>query len=414
MNIEGPREKTYSGEAPIYNQKSFWKGVLFGIASMLIILTLIMFGDSLFGLSNGRIAVGSILLKINKLDRIVDRYYLDYFEHDDTESVQSIEDSIYSGYIDHLNDPYSKYLNEEMVRKIADSTTGTFTGIGITVTQDRDTGNIKVVTTHENGPSDLVGIKKDDILYKVNGTIIKNMTTTELIPLLRGPKGTSVELVVVRDGKKLTFNVLRDEIVSKTVSGNMINDEVGVINIYQFEQVTGEQFNEAYAELEKQGVKKLIIDLRNNPGGVVDAAVNICEHFVHNKLITYTLNKQGDKREFSTSDKEKIIDIPVVLLVNSNTASASEIMTSAFKYYKLGKVIGENTFGKGIVQTVFDLGDGTALELTIAKYFTPDDKNIQYKGIEPDIEEEFNYKQYLVDSSDNQIDKAIKVLQEDL
>jgi len=341
--------------------------------------------------------------KINELKAYTDMYYYDNV--DDTE----LKDGLYEGMISGLGDKYSVYYNEEDYKQMQVSTTGQYYGIGAGLRQDPDTMVVSISKIYEGTPSDEAGLLADDVITSVDGTDATSMEVTELVKLIRGEEGTSVHLEVYRPstGENLSFDVERKNVTLPSVSSQMLGDNIGYIHIDSFETETADQFEKAVAELDSEGMKALVLDVRYNGGGLVTAVVQV----------VYTEDKNGH-RETYTSSGDTYMEYPLAVLINEDSASASEILAGAIKDYEYGTLIGTTTFGKGIVQTIFPLEDGDAVKLTTAKYFTPNGNYIHGVGIDPDIELEYEYlnpdgTEYDV-KYDNQIQKAVEVLTEEL
>lgn len=351
--------------------------------------------------------------KINELKAYTDMYYYD--EVDDTE----LQDGLYEGMISGLGDKYSVYYNAEDYKQMQVSTTGQYYGIGAGLRQDPDTMVVSISKIYEGTPSDEAGLLADDVITSVDGTDATSMEVTELVKLIRGAEGTSVHLEVYRPstGENLSFDVERKNVTLPSVSSQMLDDNIGYVHIDSFETETADQFEKAVAELDKEGMKAMVLDVRYNGGGLVTAVVQILDDILPEGTVVYTEDKNGH-RETYTSSGDTYMEYPLAVLINEDSASASEILAGAIKDYEYGTLIGTTTFGKGIVQTIFPLEDGDAVKLTTAKYFTPNGNYIHGVGIDPDIELEYEYlnpdgTEYDV-KYDNQIQKAVEVLTEEL
>lgn len=286
---------------------------------------------------------------------------------------------------EELNDPYSYYYTPDEFKNEMDSSEGRYCGIGATIQKDEKTGALRIVETYKKSPARKAGIKAGDLVYKVDGKKITKKTITEIQNMVKGEKGTEVVLTVKRKGKYVDIKVVRDEVVVETVSYELITDDIGYIKVSQFEGMTAGHFNYAIGELLIDGMKKLVIDLRDNPGGLVDTVVKMIDRLVgDDKLVTYLEDKSGNRVEYYTQD-EWDLDIPIVILVNGSSASASELFTGAMRDYEKATIIGTTTFGKGIAQGYLNFTDGSALKLTTSKYYTPNGENIHKKGITPDL-----------------------------
>lgn len=400
---------------------SMAKGVLCGVLGTVIagwvVLTAVyaVTGKQLIFWDNnsaGKILDGKAVSKISELGAYINAYY-----YDDTDT-ETLQDGLYAGLLEGLGDKYSVYYNEEAYQQTQVSTTGQYYGIGAGLTQDPDTMIVSVSKVYEGTPSEEAGLLAEDVIMSVDGTEGDSMEVTELVKLIRGEEGTKVHLEVYRPstGENLAFDVERKNITLPSVSHEMLEDQIGYIAIESFETETALQFETALQDLESQGMQSLIIDLRYNGGGLVDSVVQILDDILPEGLLVYVEDKAGNRKDY-TSSGDSYIDYPMAVLVNQDSASASEIFAGAIKDYGYGTLIGTTTYGKGIVQTIFPLEDGDAVKLTTAKYFTPKGNYIHGVGIEPDIELEYEYmnpdgevyeKQY-----DNQLQKAIEVLKEE-
>ncbi|MFQ9509572.1 MAG: S41 family peptidase [Lachnospiraceae bacterium] len=413
------------------NRKSsgFMKGVLIGIASTAIIMVLILIGmqssldlSSISNLLNkesevtddsGQTSVvnAQVETKIKNLENIIHEKYL--FDIDESQ----MEDGIYKGLLSSLGDPYSVYYNKEEYQALMESTSGTYCGIGVLVSQNRETGVITVVKPFEGGPGYEAGILPGDILYKVAGEEVSGIDVSKVVANIKGEEGTSVDITVYRSGedKYIDFTLQRRSIEVPTVAHQMLEDKIGYIQITEFDSVTYDQYMEAFNDLQDQGMEGLIVDLRDNPGGLVDVTVKILDEMLPEGKIVYTEDKNGDGNTW-TSDAEHSFDKPLVVLVNGNSASASEIFSGAVKDYGVGTLVGTKTFGKGIVQVVMGMEDGTAIKLTVSRYFTPNGICIHETGIEPDVavelSDELKTKAVITAEEDNQLQKAIEVIKE--
>ena len=277
---------------------------------------------------------------------------------------------------------------------------------------------IKVVTCFEGTPAQKAGLQPGDILYTVNGTEVTGKDLTDVVSLIKTAEGDHVHMQIVRDGENdyLEFDVERSEVSVPTVAYKMMDDNIGYIAISEFDEVTAEQFRNALTDLEGQGMEKLIIDLRNNLGGLLDTCCEMLRQILPEGLIVYTEDKDGNREEYKC-DGANAFTKPMAVLVNSYSASAAEIFSGAVKDYGIGTLVGTKTFGKGIVQRIVGMDDGTAVKLTISKYFTPNGTDIHQKGIEPDItvelDDSLKNKVTITVEEDNQLQKAISILQEE-
>lgn len=328
--------------------------------------------------------------KAEKLIALVKKYYYQDVKDED------INEGIYKGIFAGLGDKYSSYMTKKEYALYETAVTGEFEGIGVTVTENKNR-QIEIINTIKDSPAEKEGLKKGDIIKKVDGKRYSELD--KAVMAMRGRRGTTVQLVVLRKNKYLEFNVRRAKIVNNTVMEKIIEGNIGYIKITAFENKTAEAFIRALERMEKKGVKGLIVDLRDNGGGLVNAGVGVADKLLGKGLITFTKDKYGNKQYYK-SDARKT-RLPYVVLVNENTASASEIISAAIKDLGPGKIVGVRTYGKGVIQISQPVGDGSGLKLTIMQYFSPKGNVIHKKGVKPDYE---------VKGRQNQLKKAIQLL----
>lgn len=341
--------------------------------------------------------------KAEGIQKVIDTYYLE------EEDISDVQEGVYKGMLQALGDPYSVYYSKEEYDAFQESYSGEYCGIGASLIQDGETGIITIVKAFEGSPAKEAGIRTDDIIYKVEGEEVTGQDLTEVVSKVKGVEDTKVHLTILRGSEEIEMDVVRKKISVPTVESEMLENSIGYIAVSEFDEITLKQWNEAYTSLQQQGMTSLIVDLRNNPGGGLSVVANILDTILPQGTIVYHEDKNGRREEF-TSDEEHKIEIPLAVLINGNSASASEIFAGAVKDYEIGTLIGTTTFGKGIVQQMISLGDGSAVKITISKYYTPKGVCIHESGIEPDIEVKFDAEKYLEDESDNQLQKAIEVL----
>lgn len=407
------------------NGGGFGRGLCLGIAGTLLVGALGTFivcrmtGSQIIIAGGGAGHAGSVdsvldaeaVAKVNELAAYIDLYY-----YDDTDE-EDLKNGLYAGLLEGLSDKYSVYYTADEYADTQVSMTGQYYGIGAGLAQDKETMVVTVSKVYEGTPSEAAGLRAEDIILSVDDTEATSMEVTELVKLIRGEAGTTVHLEIYRPstGEELSFDVERADVTLPSVASEMLTDQIGYIRIESFEKETATQFETALADLEGQGMTALVVDLRYNGGGLVDAVVQILDDILPEGLIVYTEDKNGSRQEYKSSG-DTHFDYPMAVLVNQDSASASEIFAGAIKDYHYGTLIGTTTYGKGIVQSVFPLSDGDAVKLTTAKYFTPNGNYIHGVGIEPDIELEYEYldpdgEEYEM-QYDNQIQKAIEVLGE--
>ncbi len=337
-----------------------------------------------------------------------------YFEEDiDTDLMH---ENIYKAIVDSLGDPYAAYYTAEELDDMMTDSEGTYYGIGSYVSMDSETGYAKLSGIFKNSPAEEAGLRDGDLIIETDGENLAGLTLDEVTARIKGPEGTTVELTIYREGEDsyLYFTVERRKVENQTVSFEMKENGIGYIQITEFDDVTLNQFKNAYSDLNTQGMKAMILDLRSNPGGNLDTVLDIAREMLPEGVITYTLDKSGNREDYTCEGKSPIT-IPVVILVNGYSASASELLTGAMHDYGLATVIGTNTYGKGIVQSIYPLTDGSGIKLTTSRYYTPNGVCIHETGIAPDVEVEFDSEAYYAEESvDNQLEYAIDYLSESL
>ena len=347
--------------------------------------------------------------KAEILSSYINRFYLNDIDYG------KMGDIIYKAMVSGLDDKYAAYYTKDEYKDISEKTKGEFCGIGAYISQGKNDNSLKVAGVVKGGPAEKAGIKKGDIIVEVDGENIQGKDSSYAVSKMKGKKGTNVSISVVRKGNKkpITFNIKREVIHDNTVSYKMLDNNIGYISVSAFETVTKKQFKSAVDCLEKKNEKGLIIDLRDNGGGLLDTALDMLDHILPKKLVVYTKDKNGVAEEYYTKD-DKEIKIPIVILVNGNSASASEVFCGALRDYGKAKLLGTKTFGKGIVQSSFAFRDGTGLKFTASKYYTPKGINIHGTGFEPDIKVKSNGKMTALKESgykvDNQINAALDYL----
>lgn len=348
--------------------------------------------------------------KAGEIEELINAYYLDEIDG------QKVEDTMYTGMVAGLEDPYSVYYSKEELESMEESISGAYSGIGATLTQDPDTGDLSVVSCFDGTPAQEAGLQPGDVITGWNGNSVEGMELSELVSKIKTDPEEQLTLEIERDGEILEVELTRREVQIPTVEYEMLDDQIGYIRLVEFDEVTADQFKEALEDLENQNMKKLIIDVRNNPGGVLQVVCDMLDQLLPEGLIVYTEDKNGNRKEY-TSDEEHQFTKPLAVLANENSASASEIFAGAIQDYGIGTIVGTTTFGKGIVQRTFYLSDGTGVKLTVAKYYTPKGHDIHKKGITPDVEieldEELKNQSNISHEEDNQLQKAIEVLQEE-
>ena len=395
-------------------RRKFWLGFCFGVIGVLIATVLFTMGSYLYYKNkaeykeevkvdtqntNDSVVNSTTTSKIKMIERLIKKnYYKDVDE-------ETLADGIYRGMLDSLGDPYSEYYSAEDLKEVRESNEGIYYGIGAYVSLDTDLKLAVISGIISGTPAEEAGLQEGDLIYKVDGQDVTGMTTSEVVTLIRGEEFTTVDLTLIRDGETVEYTVERRKVESPTVHYEMLENNIGYIQITEFDDVTTDQFTEAMAVLKGQNMKGLILDLRSNGGGNLSTCIDIANQLLPKGIVVYTEDKYGNREEYTCDGKRKF-DKPMVVLVNGYSASASEILTGAIKDYGIGTIMGTTTYGKGIVQQIMSLKDGTAVKMTISKYYTPKGNYIHDIGIEPDIEVEFDADAYKKDKTDNQLNAA--------
>ena len=376
--------------------------LIVAVAGFLVGQVGLLFFGSGSGVNNFR-----VISKLSMLEAYVDHFFLNETDSD------RLEDYIYKGYIAGLDDPYAAYYNAEEYAQLMEEDSGEYRGIGVTVRQDTDTGYVVVEEVNKNGPAYNAGVQVDDIIMQVDGQDTAELGLQETVSAIK-KNDEPVVLTILRDSETMELTVDKSQIVMETVTWEMKENKIGYIAVSQFVENTSEQFNEALTSLSEEGMTGLIIDLRDNGGGLLTSCLDMVSRFVPDeKLIVYTEDKNGNRTEYN-SDSVDVLNIPVVLLVNENSASASEIMTGCLKDYGIATVVGETTYGKGIVQNIMPLPDGSAVKMTVSQYYTPNGNDIHEVGIAPDVTVEMSEEEWAAAQDDvqkdTQLQKALKIL----
>ena len=389
------------------NKTKFLPGFLTGAFVMLIVAICVGFGINAVKTETGSKTTISSEVS-GKLDFLKDVIDLKYLEKTDE---KTLEENIYKGLLQGLNDPYSVYYTKDEYDALKEETSGSYCGIGALVSQNADTGVITAINVFKGSPAEKAGMKNGDIIFKVEDKEVTGEDLNNVVAKMKGEKDTKVKINVYRTSEKeyIDLEVTRDKVDVPTVEHKMLDKSkgIGYIQITQFEEVTYDQFKEALDDLKKRGMKSVIFDLRNNPGGLYDTVCEMLDDLLPEGTLVYTKDRDGNKQE-KKSDAN-FLDMPMVVLQNENSASASEIFSGAIQDFGAGKIVGTQSFGKGIVQSIIPLSDGSAVKLTVEKYYTPKGVNIHGKGITPDVKVEISKD----GKKDNQLQKAIEVIEKE-
>lgn len=403
-------------------------GFFFGVLTSMICLALVCFGFKTVLNMTGQLLVigekgastidGSALLndevakKIDEIYAYMNIYYYGEFEKED------IYNSLYSGVLESLGDPYSVYYTAEEYEDMKVSTSGKYVGIGAGVSQDLTTMEVTISKVYRGTPSEEAGLKNGDMILSVEDVQATSVEVSELVQYIRGEEGTTVHMVIYRPstGETLEFDVERRSVVLPSIEGELLEDGIGYIQITEFQDETDEQFATMVTQLKKEGAKGLIIDVRANPGGLLRTVVNLLDQILPEGLLVYVEDKYGNRDNYNSDPL--CLDLPIVVLTDESSASASEIFAGALKDYDYATLVGKTTYGKGIVQNILPLSDNDAMKITIAKYFTPKGNDIHKVGVTPHVEVDYEYfgsedevydKQY-----DSQFLKAVEIMKEKL
>ncbi len=391
----------------------FIGGLAAGLFAVSVVLVGVLIGSSQkkLNVSEDSAISQETLQKMQVIEQIINMHYY----KDEDISAEAISNGIYKGMVQSLGDAYSAYYTQEELSALLQHTQGVYYGIGASVSIDTATSYPKIVTIYEGTPAEEAGLREEDIIYEVAGESTYGLDLTTVVSKIKGEEDTWINLTIVRDGQPdyLSIDVQRRKVDVPTVEYEMLEDGMAYILISEFDDVTVDQFTDKLAMARGNGMKGLILDLRGNPGGSLDSVIQIAQRILPKGLIVYTEDKYGYRNEYMCDGKREITE-PLVVLINGNSASASEILAGAVKDYGIGTLVGTTTFGKGIVQSAISLNDGTAVKLTISTYFTPNGNNIHGVGVTPDVECEFDVDAYYEDPSapDNQLEKAKEVLRE--
>ncbi|HJJ13168.1 MAG: S41 family peptidase [Clostridia bacterium] len=347
--------------------------------------------------------------KLSSIEQIVDKDYLGEIDEN------KIFDETIKGYVEGLNDEYSQYFTKEELDKYkTDNIEGQFVGIGVYIIQDTEKNAIRVLAPIKGSPAEKAGILAGDYIVKVDDQAYTGEQITEATNKMKGKEGTKVKIQIIRDEKNLDFEVERANVRVNPVEADIYEENIGYLKISSFDQGSGSEVTKKVEELKEKNIKSLIIDLRNNGGGIVDEAIEIADLFTNkDSTLLITKDKHGNEN-ISKAKKDKVIEVPIIVLTNENTASASEILAGALKDNNVAKIVGTTTFGKGVIQELLTMKDGTGLKLTTNEYYTPNRNKINKVGIEPDekieLPEEYKNILSIPKEVDTQLNKAIELL----
>ena len=351
---------------------------------------------------------GEITSELSKYRALIDKYFLGEVDE------EKLKEGAIKGYIEGLDDPYTEYISKEDMEDYLTDATGNFVGIGIYMVQDTETNKIMVLAPIKGSPAEKAGILPGDLIVSVDGVTYTAEEMTVASSKIKGEVGTAVKIEVLRGNETLNFELTRENIKVNPVEGKKLENNIGYIEFSSFDDGTAEEFKTKFEELQEQGIKSLIIDLRNNGGGIVDEALKIADYILEkDDVILYEVDK-NEKETVEKSKNDPIINMPIIILTNENTASSSEILAGALKDYGKAKIVGTKTYGKGVIQQLLTLPDGSGLKITSEEYLTPNKTKINEIGIEPNEEVKLpdSVKNVLTveEKDDTQLQKAIEMI----
>ena len=387
---------------------------VYKIIMLMVIVAFITFLVTSIGMQkyfygkNNKEGTNEIVSEINNYRKIIDKYYLGEVDE------EKLKEGAIKGYIEGLEDPYTEYISKEDMQDYLEDTMGNFVGIGIYMVQDTEENKIMVLSPIKNSPAEKAGIQPGDYIIKINDVEYKGEQMTEASNKIKGEEGSTVKLEIQRKEEILTFEIKRENIIVNPVEGKVLENNIGYIAFSSFDEETAKEFKNKYEELSKQGITSLIVDLRNNGGGIVNVALDIAEYFAPKvSVLLYEVDKNNNE-EIKKSENEPIINMPVIILTNENTASSSEILAGALQDLGIAKIVGTKTYGKGVIQEVLSLPDGSGIKITSEKYLTPNKREINKVGIQPDVEVELpetvDNILNVEEKDDTQLQKAVEML----
>ena len=377
------------------------------VAFITFLVTSIGMQEYFYG-NNNKEGTNEIVSEINNYRKIIDKYYLGEVDE------EKLKEGAIKGYIEGLEDPYTEYISKEDMQDYLEDTMGNFVGIGIYMVQDTEENKIMVLSPIKNSPAEKAGIQPGDYIIKINDVEYKGEQMTEASNKIKGEEGSTVKLEIQRKEEILTFEIKRENIIVNPVEGKVLENNIGYIAFSSFDEETAKEFKNKYEELSKQEITSLIVDLRNNGGGIVNVALDIAEYFApKGSVLLYEVDKNNNE-EIKKSENEPIINMPVIILTNENTASSSEILAGALQDLGIAKIVGTKTYGKGVIQEVLSLPDGSGIKITSEKYLTPNKREINKVGIQPDVEVELpetvDNILNVEEKDDTQLQKAVEML----
>lgn len=358
---------------------------------------------------NGVLSDSSHVQKIEYLEKMIDQEYLGEVDNDE------MAEGVYAGLVYGLGDAYSRYYTADEYAQETASTDGAYAGIGVSIQKNKN-GGVQIAECYEGGPGADAGLQTGDVITAINDTDVTDMELSDVVSLIRENKDKTIVLTVFRENEEKSREISVDvtDVELPSVFGEMLDKKTGYIQITQFTGVTPQQYKDMFTELKDKGMERLVIDLRDNPGGLLTSVCDILREILPEGLIVYTEDKYGNREEETCDGKNKL-DMPLAVLVNENSASASEIFAGAVQDHGVGTIVGTTTYGKGVVQELRQLSDGSAVKLTVSNYYTPNGNSINKVGIKPDVEVKLASvllnKDEITHEEDNQLQKALNVIE---
>lgn len=387
--------------------KEYAAGVLTGILVVILAVGGVKFVQQ--RQYNGVLSDSSHVQKIEYLEKLIDQEYLGEVDNDE------MAEGVYAGLVYGLGDVYSRYYTADEYAQETASTDGAYAGIGVSIQKNRN-GGVQIAECYEGGPGADAGLQTGDVITAINDTDVTDMELSDVVSLIRENKDKTIVLTVFRENEEKSREISVDvtDVELPSVFGEMLDKKTGYIQITQFTGVTPQQYKDMFAELKDKGMERLVIDLRDNPGGLLTSVCDILREILPEGLIVYTEDKDGNREEETCDGKNKL-NMPLAVLVNENSASASEIFAGAVQDHGVGTIVGTTTYGKGVVQELRQLSDGSAVKLTVSNYYTPNGNSINKVGIKPDVEVKLASvllnKDEITHEEDNQLQKALNVIE---
>lgn len=358
---------------------------------------------------NGVLSDTSHVQKIEYLEKLIDQEYLGEVDNDE------MAEGVYAGLVYGLGDVYSRYYTADEYAQETASTDGAYAGIGVSIQKNKN-GGVQIAECYEGGPGADAGLQTGDVITAINDTDVTDMELSDVVSLIRENKDKTIVLTVFRENEEKSREISVDvtDVELPSVFGEMLDKKTGYIQITQFTGVTPQQYKDMFVELKDKGMERLVIDLRDNPGGLLTSVCDILREILPEGLIVYTEDKDGNREEETCDGKNKL-NMPLAVLVNENSASASEIFAGAVQDHGVGTIVGTTTYGKGVVQELRQLSDGSAVKLTVSNYYTPNGNSINKVGIKPDVEVKLASvllnKDEITHEEDNQLQEALNVIE---